>query len=135
MDFGNYYWLDPAIAVSYTPTVWMNRSGAEVDGVPDGAMSMHPGQRGEIAVLRFTAPAAGTYAAMVELSEGDRGAIHAAVDVGGWRLFSGTVTSSEVVSIPGTALVAGHAIELRVGASSDGAEYDNTPVHFTVLLE
>lgn len=131
-DLEHQGWIDPANVVLATPQIWRNRGAAPIAGVPVGAVSMHPGQGGEYAVARFTAPTAGRYRATLQAFDGASGVTDATVRVDG--AFGTTVTvdgSNPTLTVPATTLAAGDAIELWIGPAGDGSD-DNTPVTFVV---
>ncbi len=41
-----------------TPSIWLNTTPNEFQGIPSGVVSLHPGPSGEAATIRFTSPVA-----------------------------------------------------------------------------
>lgn len=125
-------WIDPTHQVLNDPCVYRNESGAVfADGVKDGEVALHPGNAGEYAIARWTAPSAGAYAVRVQFKEGDTG------DTDGLVLHNGVVvateasTSTNAVHELALTLAAGDRVDVAVGAKGDFLD-DSTPVVFTV---
>ena len=127
-------WNDPANNSLGTPSAWKNNSSGILYGVPVGMVSLHPGQAGEYSVVRFKAPAAGTYSASVKFFSGDTGETDAKVYVNGTSVFTSVTSTDPTYAVPPTALASGATIELWVGPSGSGIS-DNTPVSLTIQAQ
>jgi hypothetical protein len=125
-------WYDPANHDSSVPSVWMNSGTELIYGNPAGMVALHPGLRGEYAVVRFIAPAPGTYSAEIQFFDGDTGATDATVVVDGDTVFARAVTADNpAFTLLPVTLDAGESIEVLVGPAGDGYA-DTTPVSFTI---
>jgi hypothetical protein len=124
-------WFDPTNAVLNAPGVGLNDSGATTNGVAPGEVALHPGQAGEYAIARWTAPAAGTYSVEVQFKEGDTG------DTDGLLLHNDSVlvteasTSTSSMHQLSVVMAAGDRLEVAVGNKGDFL-FDSTPVIFTI---
>jgi hypothetical protein len=125
-------WIDPTHEVLGDPCVYRNESGAVfADGIQPGEVALHPGNAGEYAIARWTAPAAGTYSVRVQFKEGDTG------DTNGLFLHNGVVlvtedsTSTNTIHDRVVVLAAGDTLDVAVGHKGDFLD-DSTPVVFTV---
>lgn len=110
----------------FGPIVWRSNLAGLNYGVAPGALSFHPNNAWEASVLRFTAPADGTYAFHSRFLSGDVGLMRVGIRQGGewlWRaLDSGSVHLTR-------ALKAGDAVDFAVyGGYGSG----NTPLELTV---
>lgn len=125
---GGEVWNDPgnislgAPAVLYNPTA--NTIGPGSIPVLPGQMIFHPGQAGEHSVVRWTVPAAGTYAVSARFVGADT--LPTTTDVHVWHngvsLFDGVVNRFRVGPYLETTVTvaAGDTLEFRVGVGSNG---------------
>ncbi len=126
------YWFDPTHQVLNDPCVYRNET-TEVfaDGVQPGDVALHPGSAAEYAIARWTAPAAGSYAIVVQFKEGDTG------DTDGLVLHNGAVivneesTSTNKLHEFVRTLAAGDTLDVAVGNKGDFTD-DSTPVVFQI---
>jgi len=118
------------------PSIWKNTTGGTSYGVPDGWLSIHPGQgtvsglgTPEHSVLRWTAPIEGTINVTGQFLPGDTGTMTVAVRLNNiivWNVTdSGTFDLIENVSV-------GDTIDFAVyGAYISG----NTPINATITYD
>lgn len=124
-------WYDPANVQLGAPAAWRNDSAAVANGVAPGEFAVHPGNAGEYAVVRWTAPAAGVYAITLQFKEGDTG------DTDGLLLLNGVALVTETSTAAGTlhelqrTLAAGDRLDVAVGPKGD-FRFDSTPLRFLV---
>lgn len=125
-------WIDPTHQVLNDPCVYRNESGAVfADGVQDGEVALHPGNAGEYAIARWTAPSAGKYAVRVQFKEGDTGDTDGLVLHNRAVIVTEASTSTSKVHDLDLTLAAGDTIDVAVGSKGDFLD-DSTPVVFTV---
>ncbi len=125
-------WIDPENEVLGDPCVYRNETGEVfADGIQPGEVALHPGNAGEYAIARWTAPAAGSYSVTVQFKEGDTG------DTDGLFLHNGKVLVTEATTSTNTVhnlvvvAAAGDTLDVAVGHKGDFLD-DSTPVHFTI---
>lgn len=116
------------------PGIFKNYGTSPGFGILPGQVSLHPGPNGEYAVLRFTAPAEGSYAVDAQFFAGDSGTTDATIVLN-------QQTASPEFYFPNTDTnpVANRTFDLVAGAKLDFAVgylgsffSDNTP--FTVVI-
>ncbi len=124
-------WYDPANSVLGAPAAWRNDSAVTNTSIAPGEFAVHPGNAGEYAVVRWTAPAAGVYSVALQFKTGDTG------DTNGLLLHDGVVlvtddsTSAETVHQLDVTLAAGSHLDVAVGGKGD-FYFDSTPIHLTI---
>lgn len=128
---GEGSWRDPAITVLGAPAAWRNDKPATSNGVATGEFALHPGQAGEYAIARWTAPAAGTYAVSVQFKAGDIGDTNGLLVKNGVAIFTEETTSTDAVHELDVILAAGEFLDVAVG-SKGNFDYDSTPVHVSI---
>lgn len=127
----NGAWFDPNNVNLGAPAVFRNDTGAAINGVAPGELSLHPGNLGEYTIVRWTAPRSGTFSVHVEFKDGDIG------DTDGFLLHNGvTLVTEASTSTAGThdrtvTVALGDRLDLAVGPKGSFL-YDSTPVVFTV---
>jgi hypothetical protein len=124
-------WDDPSNIVLGAPAAWRNDSAATNTSIAPGEFALHPGQAGEYAVARWTAPAAGVYAVMVQFKTGDTGDTNGLLLHNGVALVTEDSTSTDTVHELQVTLAAHDHLDAAVGSKGDFL-YDSTPVHFTI---
>ncbi len=131
---GSTQWYDSAHhSGDLTPTIWKNGFGYTVDGVPNGAVSMHPGWDNSFSVARWTSPVAGQVSVSGYFGAGDIGSMSYYI------LVNGTV-QQEWLSDPGTenfsfntTVASGTTIDFILGVPIGGGYgWGNTPVEATI---
>jgi len=135
-------WRDPHFQLfgTITPTLQKNISaGTTIYSIRPGEISLHSGcSNGELSVLRWTAPSAGTYAVHAQFLAGNIGNTDASVLLDGnssQPLLAAPTTNVEP-SYSGTlALSGGQTLDFIVGAGGDGCFFDSTPVVVSVRLQ
>jgi hypothetical protein len=127
------------------PAVFHNNTGISRDflsvRVAPGALVMHPGRNGEVAILRWIAPAAGLYAVSAKFGGADIGVgvTDAHVLKNGVGLFQGTVNALDPqLSAPKAwtgelTLAAGDTLDFAVGDGGNGPSSDSTRLEATVV--
>ena len=128
---GEASWHDPTNSVLGAPAAWRNDTGATSNGVATGEFALHPGQAGEYAIARWTAPAAGTYAVSVQFKAGDTGDTNGLLLRNGVALVTEDTTSTDAVHDLDVTLAAGDHLDVAVG-SKGNFDYDSTPVHLSI---
>lgn len=119
-------WFREPASGDWTPAIWRNDSAEVRSGVGDGQVSLHPGRSNEASVLRWTAPADGTYQIEGEFFAGDSGVMQVGVRQGASWLWQGV--DAGTFSLART-LKAGESLDFAVyGGYSSG----NTPVEVTI---
>ncbi|AKV00150.1 hypothetical protein AKJ09_06813 [Labilithrix luteola] len=124
-------WYDPANSVLGAPAAWRNDSTATNNGVAPGEFSLHPGNAGEYAIVRWTAPAAGAYAVTLQFKAGDSGETNGLLLHNGVALVTEDSTSTDAVHELEVTLAAGDHLDAAVGSAGD-FHFDNTPVQLTI---
>lgn len=124
-------WYDPANSVLGAPAAWRNDSTATNNGIEPGEFAVHPGNAGEYAMVRWTAPAAGTYAVSVQFKAGDSGDTNGLLLHNGVALVTEDSTSTDTVHELDVTLTAGDHLDVAVGSEGD-FHFDSTPIHFTI---
>lgn len=124
-------WYDPANVNLGAPAAWRNTSAVINTSVAPGEFAMHPGMAGEYAIVRWTAPAAGSYAVTLQFKTGDTGDTNGFLVHNGVALVTEATTSTEAVHELEVALAAGDHLDVAVGSKGDFS-YDSTPVHLTI---
>ena len=127
------------------PLVGHNSTGTELNFgdsiiVPSGQLTMHPGPNGELAVVRFTALVAGSYAISatflrLDVSVGTTTDVH--VLVNSRSIFDGAVDNSCVDTSMQTveALLPGDTIDFSVGFGRNGTYlFDTTGINVKITL-
>ena len=103
-----------------TPAAFMN-TGPTANGVATGQLALHPGPaaNGDLAILRFTAPAAGSYAVTGQFFAGDSGSMQGLIilnDDAAHPLQSFANTTDASLFAPFTlTLAAGAHVDFAVG--------------------
>lgn len=128
---GEASWHDPTNSVLGAPAAWRNDTGATSNGVAAGEFALHPGSAGEYAIVRWTAPAAGTYAVSVQFETGDKGDTNGLLLRNGVALVTEETTSTDAVHDLDVTLAAGDHLDVAVG-SKGGFDYDSTPVRLSI---
>jgi hypothetical protein len=124
-------WYDPTHVALGAPAAWRNDSTASSNGIAPGEFALHPGQSGEYAIARWTAPAAGDYSVTVQFGAGDTG------DTDGILLHNGVAVATDPSTSTGTvhtlkvSMAAGDHLDAAVGPKGDFL-YDSTPVRLTI---
>ena len=124
-------WYDPANSVLGAPAAWRNDSTATANGILPGEFAMHPGNAGEYAVARWTAPAAGAYTVTLRFKAGDSGDTNGLLLHNGVPLVTEDSTSTDAVHDLVVTLAAGDRVDVAVGSKGD-FRFDSTPVHLTI---
>ncbi len=124
-------WYDPANVVLGAPSAWRNDSAATVSGIVPGEFAVHPGNAGEYAIVRWTAPAAGVYSVTLQFKTGDTGDTNGLLLHKGVALVTEGSTSTDAVHELDVTLAAGDHLDVAVGSKGDFL-FDSTPVHFTI---
>ena len=103
-----------------TPAAFMN-TGPTANGVATGQLALHPGPaaNGDLAILRFTAPAAGSYAVTGQFFAGDSGSMRGLIIVNDdaahpLQSFANTTDASLFAPLSLT-LAAGAHVDFAVG--------------------
>jgi len=102
---GSTVWYDTALGTE--PNLWRNDTLNTYFNVLPGQLAMHPGGNGQAAVLRFTAPSAGTAAVDWEFFAGDFGSPTVGVRDGSaflWSASNSGASSLTTVFTPGSTL-------------------------------
>lgn len=103
-----------------TPSIWLNL-GAPANGVDTGQLALHPGpvSFGDLAILRFTAPATAVYSVTGQFFAGDGGSMQGMIILNGdaanpLQSFSDTTDASVFAPLTLT-LAAGAQLDFVVG--------------------
>lgn len=132
-------WNTPGYQELGAPGIWVNTAGATQYGVADGQLALHPGPAGggtsgDAAILRFTAPTAGSWLVSAQFLAGDGGATDAWVVLNGQfgsPLASLGNTDLGVAFNQSVLMQAGDTLDFAVGNA--GSFYsDNTPLVLTI---
>lgn len=124
-------WYDPANVNLGAPAAWRNDSTVTNTNIAPGEFAMHPGNAGEYAIARWTAPAAGVYAVTLQLKAGDSGDTNGLLLHNGVALVTEDSTSTDAIHQLDVTLAAGDHLDVAVGSKGDFL-YDSTPVHLTI---
>lgn len=108
--------------VDDTPVVWLNGSGAPINGVQPGQLALHPGPGNEPCVLRWTAPMTGHCTITGRFFAGDSGTMQVAVRRGSQVLWQQADSGTFDLS---ASLAAGEAIDFAVYG---GYAFGSTPL-------
>ena len=109
------------------PSFMYNYSNSTVYGVAPKESSLHPGSSGEISVLRWTAPQAGTISIKGSFKAGDTGAVDVYVLKNTSTLFSKTSTLITESYDQTTTVAIGDTIDFQVGNAGNFTS-DATPI-------
>jgi hypothetical protein len=141
--------------VAGLPGVFYNGTGADIPYwsvtvyMPSNMLDLHPGPAGQYSIVRFTAPAAGTYvvSAVFKALARDGGTAPGystttdchiyknGVELYGAN-FNKTLLSTQSTGSLTTTLAVNDIVEVAVGRGSNGTYYsDSTGVDFTVTLK
>ncbi|MFN9746664.1 MAG: calcium-binding protein, partial [Betaproteobacteria bacterium] len=120
-----------------TPAAWKNTAGSPQQGVGPGQVSLHPGPRawGDLAILRFTAPANGLYTVSGQFFAGDSGSMSGSIVLNGDLLrplqhFASTSNLS-VFSVAPVPMASGETLDFVVG--NNGSFYNgSTPLEVVI---
>jgi DNA-binding beta-propeller fold protein YncE len=141
--FGLNYWRanpDNGSLVDFNGT-GLTKSVGNNTTVPPGALSLFPGSAGQFAIVRWTAPVAGSYGVLARFiaRSANSTAREIVVRQGATILFSRwmlpSVTGTLVSMATTAALAAGETIEFGVGPANDSNGSDLTSLDATVDLE
>lgn len=103
--------------------------------VPQGQIALHSGLNGELAILRFTTPTAGTYSVDATWGAGAGGNVDVYLRHNADMLFSVLDTGNDhSFSIGILLLSAGDTIDLMVGAAGSSS-FDSTPANLILVSE
>lgn len=115
-----------------------NTSDVDYFGIAPGAVALHPNGIGQQAVVRFTAPKAGTYKVNAAFQRTDpNGGMRqstGAIYLDGRLQNSGTLigTTSVLTHSSVSALAAGSVFDFVVGMGNDGYYHDTTGLNVTI---
>ena len=137
--FGPLQAWQGAIASDGNPSVVKNTSNAvytlgTVTWLPN-QMIQHPGPNGEVSIVRFTAPAAGSYALLASFIGQDSTSTDVHVFKNGASIFDGAINGyANATSYASTVLLGmGDTLDLRVGYGANGTFYnDSTGTNLSV---
>lgn len=125
---GNNEWSSSSLG--HTPNFRKNTSDSTIFGANPGQVSLHPGPNNEYAILRFTAPAAGSYLIDSQFFAGDTGETDAHVLLNNDTaspLFSAPSTTTNPAFTTTVALQQGDVVDFVVGSLGDH-NFDTTPL-------
>jgi len=115
-----------------TPAAFVN-TGASANGVATGQLGLHPGPlaNGDVAILRFTAPTAGSYAVTGQFFAGDIGSMQGLIILNDdathpLQVFGNTTDASVFAPLTLT-LAAGAHVDFAVG-NNGSFYYGSTPL-------
>ena len=114
-------WVDGSYVTLNTPSLYKNLSSSSVVGILPGQISLHPGptSNGDAAILRFTAPATGSYGVNAQFFAGDTSETDARVVLNGnfnsALQFFGVTSTNPIFSAGALALAAGDTLDFVVG--------------------
>lgn len=109
------------------PSFMYNYSNSTVYGVAPKETSLHPGSSGEISVLRWTAPQAGTISIKGSFKVGDTGAVDVYILKNTTTLFSKTSTLITEIFDQTTTVAIGDTVDFQVGYAGNFTN-DSTPI-------
>lgn len=109
------------------PSFMYNYSNSTVYGVAPKESSLHPGSSGEISVLRWTAPQAGTLSIKGSFKAGDTGAVDVYILKNTTTLFSKTSTLITESYDQTTTVAIGDTVDFQVGNAGNFTS-DSTPI-------
>jgi hypothetical protein len=131
-------WEDSSYNTLSTPSVFLNNTGGIVNGVAPGQISLNPGPvpNGDFAIVRFTAPTAGTYDVNGQFYAGDVGAMNGYIVLAGnlgtpLETFVNTTNSSifTPLSLP---MTSGETLDFVVGNGGGSFYSGDTPLTATI---
>ncbi|MEO8200063.1 MAG: hypothetical protein ABI679_06020 [Gemmatimonadota bacterium] len=129
-------WTDPAILTNGSPTFSKNNTTSTNISLAPGAIALHPScNANEFSVLRWTAPAAGTFLVNAQFDSGDRGNTDASVlknGNGATPLFTISSTANNPTFTQSLVLSAGETLDFAIGTGGDGCLFDTTPISVVV---
>ncbi|MEQ1857951.1 MAG: Ig-like domain-containing protein, partial [Longimicrobiales bacterium] len=126
-------WIDPAIESLGTPSFAKNISGGVNQGVQPNQVTLHSAcLANQYSVLRWTAPAAGSYSVDVQFFAGSSGNTDAGVLVNGVALYTVASTTTNPAYSSVRSLAAGDNVDFAVGVGGDGCSSDATPLNVTI---
>ena len=125
----------PQIARNPTATTVIFGTGI----VPAGGVSFHPGQAGELAVVRFTAPVSGTYAIEALFGNSDTHPNNAAISIfrGTTSLFAQSLAAGSPPANYTQAFVpaAGETLDFQIDAGLNSYFNDNKSITMTITTD
>lgn len=129
-------WTDPSVTVIGTPNYAKNIGTLVHGGIQPGEVFLHPGcGANEVAVLRWTAPAAGNYQVTGGFGAGDIGDMSSAVLLNGDGanpLFSATSTNSNPQFSRAMTLAATEYLDFAVTNGTAGCSFGSTVLSVTI---
>lgn len=129
-------WIDQSINLYNTPILGRNRSSTTFQGIAPGQLLLHPGcHAGEVAVLRWAAPVAGSYAITGQFFAGDIGDMSAYVlenSNAATPLFSAVSTDDSPTFDLNVQLAAGGYIDFAVANGPAGCLNGSTPLEISI---
>jgi hypothetical protein len=131
-------WLDSSYDTLSTPSIWKNLGSGTTDGVAPGQISLNPGPvaGGDFAILRFTAPTAGTYGVTGQFYAGDSGSMSGYIVLAGnmsspLESFSNT-TDTSIFTPLSLSMTSGETLDFVVGNGGGSFFFGNTPLIATI---
>lgn len=129
---GGSVWSMSNYSTLGTPAIFLN-TGAPANGVGTGQLSLHPGPvaNGDVTILRFTAPTAGSYSVTGQFFAGDIGSMQGLIILNDDALHPlqsfGSTTDASVFAPLTLTLAAGAHLDFAVG-NNGSFYYGSTPI-------
>jgi hypothetical protein len=135
-SFGCTQWYAPALGipcewVGGSPHFWKNSTLQTWYGVAPGQLAVHPGQMGEYAVLRWTAPLSADCTVYAQFFAGHDGDTDAHVLHNNVTIFFAPTTNPSTQFSQQIPVIAGDTLDWVVGSKGDWWS-DNTPISAVV---
>jgi hypothetical protein len=139
-DYGMPVWSATTNGYQTGANFWKNTTSSTYAGVLPGEISFHPGSDSHMAVVRWTAPAAGSITVTGAFGAGDLGNVDVhVIKTNGAGIVTGDLF--DVLNTPSTqnfnlttTVTVGSTIDFDLG-NADGWSYDNTPLAATITPE
>lgn len=125
------WWNDLSHISLGAPAVTKNVSASTVNGIGPGELSFHPGADGELATIRFTAPAANLYHLTGKYGAGDGGAVDALIYAGSNPLVTEFGITGDSFFDVWVSLEIGNTVDVMVGRAGS-FYYDSTPIYLQI---
>src|SRR5205807_1540026 len=129
-------WDDPQIVSLGAPSAFHNSSQQQSGLLAPHQLAFHPGSAGQNSVIRWTAPAAGSYAITGSFSGVDSATTDVGILHGSSQLFSGNI-NGQGSTAPFSffeSVQAGESIDFTVGFGGNGFFSDSTGLDVQIVL-
>ena len=131
------WWVKAGYVILDVPAAGINTSGSRLNGVDPDQLFLHPGpvSYGDFAILRFTAPATGTYDVTGQFFAGDSGSMSGSIVLEGNILaplqYFASTTDLSIFTPLAVSLSSGETLDFVVGNNGNFL-FGSTPLSVTI---